>query len=1223
MAPGQQGIDYDFGEILPAQAFISGSVYRDDDRDGLRDGGEPAISAVTLTLYDSGADGVFGNADDGPTLTTTTDGVGNYLFANLPTGHNYQVVETQPAAYGNSPAGPTVLIAVNNLPATGSINNNYGEILGSLAGAVYFDANNNGTRDAGEPGIAGTTVALTGTDVNGAALNLTATTAADGSYRFSNLATGNYVVTETQPAVYADGAETIGSVGGINSANDLISAIPLGAGVDATNYNFGERGVPVSGVVFYDENRDGTVNAGEVVRLPGVTIQLVNSSGVIVATTTTQPDGSYVFANVPPGSYTIIEIQPVGYGDPLTGPFAPDSRPITVANTAVTNQNFADTLSILAGNVYVDTSNDGIRQGGETGIGGVPVRLDWAGPDSIFGNGDDVTGFVSTITGTDGSYRFSDLRTGVYRVVEPAQPTPYNDGIDTAGSAGGDVSTNEQITDIPIAAGVDLTNYNFGELAPAQPFISGSVYIDTNNNGTRDPGEPGIPGVIVTLTGSVGPLTIITDPNGNYVFPNLIAGGNYTITETQPAAYGNGLENTGNSIAVNNLPAAGSTNNNFGELPGTISGVVYFDSDSSGTLNGGDLLIAGVTVTLQDATGAAINNPITGQPYVFTTQADGSYLFANLPGGNYRVVETQPTGYNDGAETPGIGNTSAVNDQIDVTLAAAGNSPDNNFGELGTNLSGSVWIDTDRDGTIDGTETGRLGNVLITLVDSTGSVVATTTTSALDGSYSFGNVLPGNYTIIQTQPSAYGSSTPNSLPLNLPLTGLTNQNFGETLGSLAGTVYADVNRNGIPTVGEPGISGITITLTGTDVNGNPVNLTDTTDANGNYSFTDLPAGDYTITETQPTAYNDGQEQAGTAGGNITTNDVISSIPLGAGVNATGYDFGEISATISGTVWLDRDRSGGFDSGEPGVPGVTIELRDTLGNLIATTTTGADGSYSFVGLPGGSYVIVELQPNGYGSSTANSIPVTVPNSGRVTDQNFGETLGSISGSVYIDTDDDGARDAGETGIPNTIITLTGTDVNGNQVNLTTTTDSNGNYSFGDLVAGNYTITETQPLNHGDGRDASGNAGGTISNDQVSGIALTAGSDAAGYDFGENPLSPTAVVLVSFTATHTEGGVMVRWETSAELDTWGFQLYRSTTGNRADAVLVTPEQIAATGRGQGASYEWMDTTAEVGVTYSYWLVETELGGATHAYGPVRTAVGTPTDGMYTVALPLVIR
>ncbi|HNP72925.1 MAG TPA: DUF11 domain-containing protein [Kouleothrix sp.] len=101
----------------------------------------------------------------------------------------------------------------------------------------------------------------------------------------------------------------------------------------------------------------------------------------------------------------------------------------------------------------------------------------------------------------------------------------------------------------------------------------------------------------------------------------------------------------------------------------------------------------------------------------------------------------------------------------------------------------------------------------------------------------------------------------------------------------------------------------------------------------------------------------------------------------------------------------------------------------------------------------------------------------------------------------------------------------------------------------------------------------------------------------------PVAPTAVVLSSFTATRKPGGVLLAWVTSSEVNSWGFDLYRSADGVRAHATRVTTETIVAQGRGQGgASYSWLDTTAAPDAAATYWLVETESGGDTHDYGPV---------------------
>jgi hypothetical protein len=119
-----------------------------------------------------------------------------------------------------------------------------------------------------------------------------------------------------------------------------------------------------------------------------------------------------------------------------------------------------------------------------------------------------------------------------------------------------------------------------------------------------------------------------------------------------------------------------------------------------------------------------------------------------------------------------------------------------------------------------------------------------------------------------------------------------------------------------------------------------------------------------------------------------------------------------------------------------------------------------------------------------------------------------------------------------------------------------------------------------------------------------------------------ISPTAISLSSFTATREGQDVVIGWQTGAELNTFGYRVLRSTTGNRADAVEVTSELVAAQGRGgDGASYRWIDPTAQANQNYTYWLVEVETNGTTNEYGPAR--IIQPTGGNYTVMLPLIVR
>ena len=164
-----------------------------------------------------------------------------------------------------------------------------------------------------------------------------------------------------------------------------------------------------------------------------------------------------------------------------------------------------------------------------------------------------------------------------------------------------------------------------------------------------------------------------------------------------------------------------------------------------------------------------------------------------------------------------------------------------------------------------------------------------------------------------------------------------------------------------------------------------------------------------------------------------------------------------------------------------------------------------------------------------------------------------------------------------------------------------TNASGSATFAVTVATPLPAGVTQIVNSATLRDGSGNS--TFANDNT-------------------PLKTTAIALVSFTASDTRDGIVVRWVTSAEVDTWGYQLYRSSDATRANAIRVTPGSIPGQGRGTGASYSWTDTTAAAGVRYTYWLQETEINGTANWYGPASAIHGAPAAGNL-IFIPLVER
>jgi uncharacterized repeat protein (TIGR01451 family) len=181
---------------------------------------------------------------------------------------------------------------------------------------------------------------LTGADASGP-VSKTVTTDANGAYQFSNLGPGTYSLTETQPANYFNGKDSIGTQGG-TVGNDVFSNINLASGVDGINNNFGELAPSgLSGFVYLDSNDNGIKEAGEA-GIPNVTVTLTGFSdqGPISQTATTDANGAYQFQGLRPGTYALTETQPAG-STYVDGKDTIGSQGGTVANDNFSNINLA------------------------------------------------------------------------------------------------------------------------------------------------------------------------------------------------------------------------------------------------------------------------------------------------------------------------------------------------------------------------------------------------------------------------------------------------------------------------------------------------------------------------------------------------------------------------------------------------------------------------------------------------------------------------------------------------------------------------------------------------------------------------------------------------------------------------------------------------------------------------------------------------------------------
>ena len=524
----------------------------------------------------------------------------------------------------------------------------------------------------------------------------------------------------------------------------------------------------------------------------------------------------------------------------------------------------------------------------------------------------------------------------------------------------------------------------------------------------------------------------------------------------------------------------------------SVGNLIFNDLNNNGTRDTGEPGLPNVQIRLLNADQSFA---LVGTA---TTNAQGQYLFTNLLAGNY-AVDVAASNFNAGGVLASFQSSTGLNNAFEPAPAGATDNQDH------------------------GSTTGPLG--------SGGSVQSQTIVLG-----------PGMPTGESPNNDASTPDNQSNLTIDFGMFQLVPAG-----AQIAGRVILDHNNSGTFNSPDIGIQGVTITLSGTTLT---TPITVQTDAQGNFVFTNLQPGTYTLTETQPTtpANQTGKDKAGTAGGNTTTANAISNIVLVANQQASGYLFAEVPiVTLTGAVYEDQDGDGIRDAGEPGISGVIVTLTGTsvvTGAITARNAlTDTNGTYTFANVTPGTYAIKETQPAGFvDGKEQNGTPAaaTVTNDrfgginvtgtvATLTGYNFGEVEGvSIAGVVYDDVNDDGAQaTTGEVGIAGVTIRLVGTNDLGQAVNRTTTTGTDGTYSFTGLRPGNnYRLIETQPTGYRDGKETAGTSAGnaTAVNNQITNISLASGATATGYLFGEHAAADVVVTMSPASASVSPGGTV---------------------------------------------------------------------------------------------------
>jgi serine-aspartate repeat-containing protein C/D/E len=493
--------------------------------------------------------------------------------------------------------------------------------------------------------------------------------------------------------------------------------------------------------------------------------------------------------------------------------------------------------------------------------------------------------------------------------------------------------------------------------------VSGVKFEDRDGNGVRDSGEPGLPGIEIRADAETGVrLRSLTGSDGAFQLCGLTHGGEFRITEAVPFGYQQTAplddRRERRLIAQDFGYFVIFCDENFNGLdfgnqliPNAIGGIKFEDLNANGVRDPGEPGLAGFTIAL---TPASPGTPPLGS---VVTDASGQFLFTNVAAGNYVLSETQQ---------PGFSLTVPALNSIPVTLTAGGSSIANEFGNFRGVLTGTItgtkFLDANGNGVRDAGETGLAG-VTITRTSSINDPAGAQLSVVTDaqGNFTFANVPFGNFTLSETVPAGFAQTAPpvpgtNLVSINFAQRSVSGVLFGNRPvgGTISGVKFNDVNGNGVRDGGEPGLSGVTIRVT--DASSNVT--TTTTDASGGFSFTGLAAGAYVVSEVVPNGFTQTAPAApGTFTVTLTTGQSVSTLLFGN----RALTAGENTASISGRKILDLNANGIFDEFDRGFEGIVFELRDPGGNVVATTTSDAEGNFTFSNLPAGTYVLSEILP----------------------------------------------------------------------------------------------------------------------------------------------------------------------------------------------------------------------------------------------------------------------
>jgi protocatechuate 3,4-dioxygenase beta subunit len=755
--------------------------------------------------------------------------------------------------------------------------------------------------------------------------------------------------------------------------------------------------------------------------LAGWTINLLNASGSVIATTTTDSAGRYSFCRLESGNYTVCEVLQAGWKN-----VTPICLPVKLVCVDIDDADFHN-VPLLCIN---GTKIDGLTQ---QPLAGWTINLYNA------------SGSVIATTTTDGAgrYSFCGLESGNYTVCELLQAGWTNV---TAVCIDVELECDDKVVDFENVPKLCINGTKINNCT-GEALAGWTIELKDNN------------GAVITTT--------VTDANGDYSFCELEPG-NYTVCEVLQS----GWKNVSSLCIPVSLVTDDSEDNDFAnDPPICINGTKINDCTDEG--------IAGWKIFLYDANGVKIGEAITDADgkYSFCGLKQGIYYVCEEEKEGWKAVRDETGAVIGSAPSDGMSQPPVSCDQpwcddncVCVNLDCEGAEVDFR------NIPESLCINGSKINNCTGAGIEKWG---IYLYDVNGEQIAATLTDR-NGHYSFCGLPPGQYRVCEEIRDGW---VPVTYINHSSASCLPEECTCDVCNNCIPVILNCSNSEGNDFENIPPLSirgKVIDDCTGLGLKGWTVNLYDdkgtkltsrTTGTDGSYVFTSSTTGGlkltagtlYSVCEVVKDGYTPVTYHANNSSPAMS-NEYCIPVFLDCGETEV-EDFENIPPLLISGHEFNQCTGEGLD-------GWTVHLKDGAGNILDTTTTDDTGYYEFSGLKPGWYTVCEDSiPEGWTSfrdapvspamalpgtsgapedcETAKCIVVNLDYCEESTDNDF-ENIPPfcINGTVYNNSTE-------VVGFPIKIENSDGTQV------LSIPTDAYGEYKFCGLKAGTYTVCVDKP------------------------------------------------------------------------------------------------------------------------------------------------------------------